>query len=134
MRYSCNTVYHLISVGSAAIIVVITQLNALQPLYLPGLIIITLTFPPQWPTKARRLLQVPVQAADLPFRGLALRILAPFARSIRPWVPQLIPLLVGLSVIPLSGFLSTGAGSYAWKNAAVSWETRCFCNTGELRR
>lgn len=61
---------------------------------------------------------------------LAPRILAPFARLIRPWVPQLIPLLVGLSIIPLLALLSAGAGFYVWKSAAVSWETPLFLQYG----
>ncbi|KAF9650082.1 hypothetical protein BDM02DRAFT_1535313 [Thelephora ganbajun] len=62
---------------------------------------------------------------------LTLRILTPLARSVRPWVPQLIPLLVGLSIIPLLVLLSTGAGLYVWKTAAVSWETPLFLQYGD---
>jgi len=61
---------------------------------------------------------------------LSLRILAPLARSLRPWVPHLIPLIVGLSIIPLLALLSTGAGFYVWKTAAVSWETPLFLQYG----
>ena len=61
---------------------------------------------------------------------LALRILTPIARSLRPWAPQLIPLLVGLSIIPLLALLSAGAGFYVWKTAAVSWETPLFLQYG----
>ena len=61
---------------------------------------------------------------------LTLRILAPLGRSIRPWVPQLIPLFVGISIIPLLALLSTGAGLYVWKTAAVSWESPLFLQYG----
>lgn len=61
---------------------------------------------------------------------LSLRILAPLARSLRPWVPHLIPLLVGFSIIPLLALLSAGAGFYVWKTAAVSWETPLFLQYG----
>ena len=61
---------------------------------------------------------------------LALRALTPFARSIRPWIPQLIPLLVGFSIIPLLALLSAGAGFYVWKTAAVSWEAPLFLQYG----
>jgi len=61
---------------------------------------------------------------------LTLRILAPFARYVRPWVPRLIPLLVGFSIVPLLGFLSASAGFYVWKTAAVSWETPLFLQYG----
>ena len=69
------------------------------------------------------------KAIWLPFT-LALRILAPFARSVRPWAPQFIPLLVGFSILPLLGLLSAGAGFYVWKTAAVSWETPLFLQYG----
>ena len=69
------------------------------------------------------------RAMWLPFT-LALRMLASVARSIRPWVPQLIPLLVGLSIVPLLALLSSGAGFYVWKTAAVSWETPLFLQYG----
>jgi len=70
------------------------------------------------------------RAIWFPFK-LTLRILTPFLRSIRPWVPHLIPLLVGLSIIPLIALLSTGAGFYVWKTAAVSWETPLFLQYGD---
>lgn len=69
------------------------------------------------------------RAIWFPFK-LMPRILAPFARFIQPWVPQLIPLLVGLSIVPLLALLSTGAGLYVWKTAAVSWETPLFLQYG----
>ena len=61
---------------------------------------------------------------------LAMRVLAPFARFIQPWVPHLIPLLVGLSIVPLLSLLSAGAGFYVWRTAAVSWETPLFLQYG----
>ena len=69
------------------------------------------------------------RAIWLPFT-LTSRILAPFARSIRLWIPHFIPLLVGLSIVPLLALLSTGAGLYVWKTAAVSWETTLFLQYG----
>lgn len=66
----------------------------------------------------------------LPFT-LGLKILAPFARSLRPWVPQLVPIVVGLSIIPLLALLSAGAGFYVWRTAAVSWETPLFLQYGD---
>ena len=69
------------------------------------------------------------RAMWLPFT-LTLRLLTPFARSLRPWAPQLIPLVVGLSILPLLALLSTGAGFYVWKTAAVSWETPLFLQYG----
>lgn len=69
------------------------------------------------------------RAIWFPF-SLALRVLAPFARFLQPWAPQIIPLLVGLSIIPLLGLLSAGAGFYVWKTAAVSWETPLFLQYG----
>lgn len=63
--------------------------------------------------------------------ALILRALAPLARSIRPWLPQFIPLLVGISIIPLLALLSSGAGFYVWKTAAVSWETPLFLQYGD---
>ena len=58
---------------------------------------------------------------------LTLRIFTPL---VRPWIPQLVPLLVGLSAIPLLALLSTGAGFYVWKTAAVSWEAPLFLQYG----
>lgn len=69
------------------------------------------------------------RAIWFPFK-VALRILAPFARFARPWVLQFIPLLVGLSIVPLLALLSTGAGLYVWKTAVVSWEAPLFLQYG----
>jgi hypothetical protein len=65
----------------------------------------------------------------LPFT-LTSRVLASLALSVRPLVPHLIPLLVGLSIVPLLALLSSGAGFYVWKTAAVSWETPLFLQYG----
>jgi hypothetical protein len=61
---------------------------------------------------------------------LSLRILVPLVQSLRAWVPHLIPLLVGFSIVPLLALLSAGAGFYVWKTAAVSWETPLFLQYG----
>lgn len=42
---------------------------------------------------------------------------------LRPFAPQLIPVLICLFLVPLAILLSLTAGFIVWKNVAVGWES-----------
>jgi len=57
----------------------------------------------------------------------ALRFFLALASSVfsllRPFAPQIIPLLICVFIIPLVVLLSLSAGFLVWKNVAVGWES-----------
>lgn len=58
---------------------------------------------------------------------IPLRILHSFSSitlaTLRPYAPQIVPILICLLFIPLVVILSISAGFVVWKNFAVDWET-----------
>ncbi|KAI6007210.1 putative adipose-regulatory protein-domain-containing protein [Pisolithus albus] len=54
-----------------------------------------------------------------------------FIRLLRPFVPQLVCLLVFLALIPIVVSVSLFSGWYVWKNVAVGWETEVYLQYGD---
>lgn len=54
-----------------------------------------------------------------------------FIRLLRPFAPQLVPLLVFLALIPIVVSLSLFSGWYVWRNVAVSWKTEVYLQYGD---
>ncbi|EAU92690.1 hypothetical protein CC1G_01735 [Coprinopsis cinerea okayama7 len=50
---------------------------------------------------------------------------------VRPWAPQLVPLVVCLVFIPLILALSTIAGYVVWSNLSAQWETPLYMQYGD---
>lgn len=51
-------------------------------------------------------------------------------RLLRPVAPQLVPLFVLLTLIPIIVSLSLFSGCYVWKSVAVGWQTEIFLQYG----
>jgi hypothetical protein len=58
----------------------------------------------------------------LPFR-LLLSFSSTSVATLRPYAPQIVPLLICVLFIPLVFLLSVFAGFVVWKSVAVDWET-----------
>jgi hypothetical protein len=76
-----------------------------------------------------------------PFRRLLLHILwigfrlvARGFAHLRPFTPQLVPLVVGLFLIPVLLFFSASAGFVVWKSSAVAWEHPLYLQYGYVLR
>lgn len=54
---------------------------------------------------------------------LLLDLIAAGLRLLRPFAPQLVPLVVFLLTIPVILFLSLSAGWFVWRSVAVGWES-----------
>ncbi|KAI6031624.1 putative adipose-regulatory protein-domain-containing protein [Pisolithus microcarpus] len=52
-------------------------------------------------------------------------------RLLRPFVPQLVCLVVFLALIPIVVSVSLFSGWYVWKNVAVGWETEVYLQYGD---
>lgn len=50
--------------------------------------------------------------------------------SLRPYAPQLVPILVFAFFVPLAILLSAFAGYIVWTNLSVSWESPLFFQYG----
>ncbi|KAF8078764.1 hypothetical protein FPV67DRAFT_1663454 [Lyophyllum atratum] len=50
---------------------------------------------------------------------------------LRPYAPQIIPVLICVFIIPLVVFLSVSAGFIVWKNVAVGWESPLHLQFGD---
>jgi hypothetical protein len=49
---------------------------------------------------------------------------------VRPFAPQLIPLVLVILVLPILVFVSLSAGFVVWKTSVVSWEEPIFLQYG----
>jgi len=67
---------------------------------------------------------------QLPAR-LFFSVLSTFLSFLRPYFPQILPLLVCLSFVPLLLFLSVSAGWIVWRNAAVGWQAPLYLQYGD---
>jgi hypothetical protein len=63
-----------------------------------------------------------------------LRLLHSFSRitvaTLRPYAPQIIPVLICVLFIPLVILLSVSAGFVVWRSVAVDWETPIYLQFG----
>lgn len=55
-------------------------------------------------------------------------------RLVKPFAPQLIPLVVFLLTIPIIVFLSLSSGWFVWRSIAVGWETDLNLQYGYVHR
>ncbi len=51
-------------------------------------------------------------------------------RSFRPYLPQLVPLIVFLITIPILAASSVSAGWFVWRSIAVGWEASLYLQYG----
>lgn len=49
---------------------------------------------------------------------------------IRPFAPQLVPLLICLVLVPFAVLFSVSAGWFVWRSVAVGWETDVYLQYG----
>lgn len=68
------------------------------------------------------LLWLPVQ--------LVLDVIHAAWRSFRPYLPQLVPLIVFLITIPILAASSVSAGWFVWRSIAVGWEASLYLQYG----
>lgn len=61
---------------------------------------------------------------------LSLSLVSRFFSALRPWAPQIIPLLVCTLFIPFLVFLSASAGWIVWRSVAVAWEAPLYLQYG----
>jgi hypothetical protein len=61
---------------------------------------------------------------------LLLRALSFAFQLARPYAPQLVPIAIGLALLPLLGLGSLSAGFVVWKSSAVSWEHPVYLQYG----
>lgn len=63
---------------------------------------------------------------------LALRALGLVFDLVRPYAPQLVPLVFCLLLLPVLAFFSLSAGFVVWKTSAVSWEYPVLLQYGHV--
>ncbi|KDQ63418.1 hypothetical protein JAAARDRAFT_65471 [Jaapia argillacea MUCL 33604] len=78
---------------------------------------------PEHPTTLQRIAYAPL--------NLFLKLLSASFRLIRPFAPQIIPLIVCVFVLPLLVLLSLSAGYYVWRSVAIGWETELNLQYGD---
>lgn len=61
---------------------------------------------------------------------LFLSFLSSTFSALRPFAPQILPVLICIFLIPLVIFISVYAGFVVWKNVAVGWNTPLYLQFG----
>lgn len=62
--------------------------------------------------------------------ALLLNILSAGLRLLRPFAPQIVPLVVFVLTIPVIVFFSLSAGWLVWRSVAVGWEVEVYFQYG----
>ncbi|TRM66408.1 hypothetical protein BD626DRAFT_487688, partial [Schizophyllum amplum] len=91
-------------------------------------------YSPEEPPKRRgwtdSLLDGAISVVLLPYT-LTVSLISSGIETLRPFSPQLIPLLVCTLLIPLIAFFSVIAGVLVWNSLAVGWETPLYLQYGD---
>ncbi|KAL1748567.1 putative adipose-regulatory protein-domain-containing protein [Schizophyllum fasciatum] len=92
------------------------------------------SFSPAYPPRRRgwteTLLDTVLSVAQLPI-NLALSLVSSGIETLRPFSPQLIPLLICTLLIPVVAFFSLISGLLVWKSLAVGWEVPLYLQYGD---
>ncbi|KAL1707389.1 hypothetical protein EV121DRAFT_256036 [Schizophyllum commune] len=92
------------------------------------------SFSPQQPSRRRGLTDILLDGAlsvvQLPMT-LASSLVSTGLETLRPFSPQLIPLLICTLLIPVVVFFSLVSGLLVWKSLAVGWEVPLYLQYGD---